>query len=280
MQPIRRDLSFKLPANRINDWHARGLHVTQFFNTLSVFFPSGERFFIDSVRQFRKHEAVQSESLQKAITAFIGQEAMHGREHEDYNALLQAAGLPAQRMERLVIAILEHAKANTSAEVRLGFTVALEHFTAILADSLLSEPEVIEGSEPRYAALWRWHALEETEHKAVVYDVWDAVMGKGLRAYALRSSTMVVATAVFWALIVPFMIENVRRSGGARDLRGWASVLDFHWRRPGMLRRIVRPYFDYFRPDFHPWQHDNRALLADIERIAAEFTAQPLPQAA
>ncbi len=280
MKPIRRDLRFALPANRINNWHAQGLHVTQFFNTLSVFFPSGERFFIDSVRHFRKHEALQAPELQQAITAFIGQEAMHGREHEDYNELMQAAGLPAERMEHLVIRILEYVRVNAAPEVRLAATIALEHFTAILADSLLSRDAVIGGSETRFAALWRWHALEETEHKAVAYDVWEAVMGKDLRAYALRSSVMVLATVVFWALIVPFLIENVRRNGGALSLRGWWSLLSFHVGKPGMLRRIAGPYLDYFRPGFHPWQHDNRHYLAEMEQLVAEFQALPLSQAA
>lgn len=81
MQPTRRDLHFKLSTESVSNWHAEGPQVTHFFNALSIFFPVGERFFIHTVRQYR--ERVTDPELQKAITAFIGQEAMHGREHEE-----------------------------------------------------------------------------------------------------------------------------------------------------------------------------------------------------
>ena len=28
---------------------------------------------------------------------------------------------------------------------------------------------------------------------------------------------------------------------------------------------MARPWFDYFRPGFHPWDHDNRHFLHGIE---------------
>ena len=53
IMPARRDLSFGLPADRITDWNANGKHVSLFMNTLSLYFPVGERFFMDSVRHYR-----------------------------------------------------------------------------------------------------------------------------------------------------------------------------------------------------------------------------------
>jgi len=32
--------------------------------------------------------------------------------------------------------------------------------------------------------------------------------------------------------------------------------------KPGMLTRIIPEYLDFYRPGFHPWQHDNRHLIA------------------
>src|SRR6267142_1836665 len=76
MMPIRRDVHFKLPAERISDWHPGGPHVAHLVNTISMFFPEGERFFIQSVRNYRNR--ITDPELKKAVTGFIGQEAMHG----------------------------------------------------------------------------------------------------------------------------------------------------------------------------------------------------------
>jgi predicted metal-dependent hydrolase len=271
MLPIRRDLKFKLPAERIGDWNAGGRHVSQFFNTLSIFFPSGERFFIDSVRNYR--ERITDPELQKAVTAFIGQEAMHGREHIEYNEVLVASGMPADAMERLVIRLLRFGKWALPRADQLAITIALEHFTAILADMVLREPKLLEGAEPRYAALWRWHALEETEHKAVAYDVYQAVIGKGPGAYVRRCVALAALTILFWSLVFPFHLIIMARDGGLFDLKGWWTLFKFHWVRPGVLRRIIPAYFDYYKPGFHPWQHDNRGYLAQIEEIAQTYRA-------
>lgn len=273
MLPIRRDLRFKLPAQRLRDWNPRGLHVSHFFNTLSLFFPVGERFFIDSVRHYRERGAIKDPELLKAVTAFIGQEAMHGREHEEYNQAMVANGLPVDRMEKVVISLLGFIRRNVHPAGCLAATVALEHFTAILADILLREPALLEGAEPHFAALWRWHALEETEHKAVAFDVYQQCVGKGPLAYVVRVSALVAATVIFWSLVIPFHFDIVRREGGALSLRGWWSLLKFHWLRPGGLRRILPAYFDYYRPGFHPWQHDNRQFLSALDDLAATYKA-------
>ena len=72
--------------------------MTHFFNALSLLFPAGERFFMDSVRNYR--DRIHDPVLRKQVLGFIGQEAMHTREHVDYNDLLQTAGLPAHKLDR------------------------------------------------------------------------------------------------------------------------------------------------------------------------------------
>ena len=54
-------------------------------------------------------------------------------------------------------------------------TAALEHFTATLAEMILSDPEARDmfGDET-VKNLFLWHALEEAEHKAVAFDVYKA----------------------------------------------------------------------------------------------------------
>ena len=267
VQPVRRDLKFRLGDDQVTRWNWHGnLHVTQYFNTLSLFFPEGERFFIDSVRAYRDRVKDNPE-LSEAVRAFIGQEAMHGREHDEYNDKLQAAGVPVKSQERVVTRLLKTVQRTLPTRMQLAATIALEHYTAILADILLREPELLEGADEKYAALWRWHALEETEHKAVAFDLYEAVFGRGPVAYAERTFAMLLATVIFLSLLYPFYFENVRRKGGLFDLKGWWSSVQLQFGRPGALRKVFPAWLDWFRPGFHPWDHDNRHFLEMMDEM-------------
>ncbi len=272
MLPIRRDLAFNLKASNITSWHPAGSHMSHFMNTLSLFFPVGERFFIDSVRHYRDKGVITDDNLKQAVTAFIGQEAMHGREHEDYNQAYADAGFEAKEMEAIVTRLLQRLQKVLPPEHQLSATIALEHFTAILANGLLENPESMLGAEENFLALWNWHALEETEHKAVAYDVYCEVMkDQKLRGYLIRITGLIGATIIFWALVYPFFVRNVQKDGGLLDIKGWWKAFRFQFVSPGIMRLIIGPYLDYFRPGFHPWDHDNRHFLTMVDSLADRY---------
>jgi predicted metal-dependent hydrolase len=263
---VRRDLRFELSDCDLRHWHPEGLHVAHFFNALSIFFPEGEKFFIDSVRHFSAR--VRSRKLEREVNGFIGQEAMHSREHRRYNEALAAAGLPIERLEGGVKAHLAFVRKHRSAAEALAATIALEHFTAIMADVLLSEDSILAKADPRLAAVWRWHAIEETEHKAVAYDVYEEVFGTGRAAYARRVIVMLLTTVDFWLRVFRYHFALVRADGAALNVRGWWKLFRFLWISPGAMRRLVRPWLHYFRRDFHPWQHDNFHF---VQRWVAQY---------
>jgi len=273
--PIRRDFRFNLKGNRINDWHYLGSSTTQLINGLSLMFPIGERFFITSVRHYR--DQIDDPKTLAAIKAFIGQEAMHGREHEAYNALLQEAGLPAVELEAEIGRLLGWFQKHTSPRVQLAGTMALEHYTAMLADVLLSEPSTMGDSEKEYVALLRWHALEETEHKAVAMDTWNAVFKPTLGGYLIRTSTMLLATALLMYKSIRFQRKLMKAAGQAEinsvsHVGKWRAYWSFLFGdSPGFLRMVAKPWLDYFRPGFHPWDHDNRHFLAQLEEIETAY---------
>ncbi|MAY40164.1 MULTISPECIES: metal-dependent hydrolase [Spongiibacter] len=268
VMPVRRNLEFNLPESRIGDWHADGVHVSHFFNAMSLFFPDGERFFIDSVRAYR--DEIHDPELKEAVRGFIGQEAMHGREHEEYNEALEKRGMPANRNSRMILGLLNFTRKIESRAGQLAITIALEHLTAILADVVLREPRVLEGAEPRFAALWRWHAMEETEHKAVAFDVYQATVGKGPVASFRRCFALLMATLIFWIMVIPIHIDMVRREGKLFSLSGWWGAMKFLWGKPGALRRVIPDWLDFFKPGFHPWDHDNRRFLDGVDDLVQE----------
>jgi predicted metal-dependent hydrolase len=264
---VRRDLHFGFEHCDLRTWHPLGVHVAHFFNALSIFFPEGEKFFIDSVRHFR--DRLGSEQLDREVKGFIGQEAMHSREHRRYNAALAAAGLPVARIEADVKHHLAMVRTHGSPANSLAVTIALEHFTAIMADVLLSD-DLLAGADRDMAAIWTWHAVEETEHKAVAYDVYQHVMGRGRAAYWRRVIIMVLTTIDFWQRVFRCHFALVHGDGAARDLRGWWKLFRFLWISPGGMRKLIRPWLKYFALDFHPWQDDNSEF---VERWITGYTA-------
>jgi uncharacterized protein len=267
--PQKRDLHFALDPATIGTWNQDCAHLSHFMNTLSLFFPVGERFFIQSVRA---HATNLPTELVEPVRAFIAQEALHGREHDVYNQLFFEHVPAARTTEQRVAKLLREFQQRAPARSQLAVTMALEHLTAIMAEGLLSDPRLHEGMHADYRDLWLWHALEETEHKSVAFDVWLHAVGTGPIAYLRRCLALVNATNIFALLIVPTFLRALARDGALTDWKGWQHFAGQMFGRVGFLRKLVLPWWSYFKPSFHPWDHDNRARLADLDTLAKNHT--------
>ena len=261
-----RNLRFDVNDEVPRYWHGGRRSVTLFFNNLSIFFPAGERFFIAAVKA-HAGQLVDAELIDQT-RAFCAQEGIHSREHIRYNEMLRRQGYAVDSMERRVENLLAGATRRTTARGRLAATCALEHFTALLAHFLLSEDRLLEGAHPVMAALWRWHAAEENEHKAVAYDVYRATGG----GYVERAMAMIFATVIFWAKVFEHQVRLMRTDGLLFSVREWYALFRFLFIEPGGIHRLFWPYLEYYRPSFHPWQLDNRSLL---DAWKAELEASP-----
>ena len=262
----KRDIQFDLSGIDLRHWHPGGPQSSHYFNVQSLLFPQGERFFIRSVRHFR--DGIRDPALQQQVAGFIAQEAMHGREHDAYNAALRDIGYPVERMERWVAFMLWFADKTMTAKDQLAMTVSLEHLTAIGAEDLLADDRILEGADPRMARLWRWHAMEETEHKAVAFDVYRDVAGTGFTAWLRRCFIMLTVSLSMQSMIWAFMLMVTIRDRSIFSLSGWGRLFWSLWVTPGALRRQVPRYWQYFKPGFHPWQIDN---YQQIERWRSDY---------
>lgn len=264
--PVR-DLRFsRKDAARPRWWHDGGPVPTAFFNALSCTFPAGERFFMDSVRRFRRDAP---EPLRSQIAAFLAQEAVHSREHSAFNALAADSGYDIATLEQRTERVLDHARTRSDVE-QLAGTCALEHFTAILAHHLLaSDGRELRGAPDDAMRLWCWHAIEEIEHKAVAFDTFRMATASWSRRrrYRTRIRAMLAATTTLVATIAANMAD-LYREDGLGSVRIWAPTLYYLFVSPGVLRRTAPAYLAYYKPGFHPWQHDDRPL---IERSAARL---------
>jgi uncharacterized protein len=243
-------------------WFDDNPFLTHFFNALSASFPEGEQFFIDSVRHYEPQ--VQDPTLRAQIRGFVRQEGHHTHQHRLLNDRIRARGVPLSRCDPWVG--LQARRKADSPRLQLACTCAMEHFTALIGHWLLTRREIVDKMDPEIAALWRWHSVEEIEHKAVAFDTYQHTGGD----YRTRILGMVMATYNFLPRL--HMMQLILLRADPAPLR-WPHVRDglrVLYGNNGIIRSMLLGIAHYYRRDFHPWQHDNSALIAQWERRDAE----------
>lgn len=265
-----RDVAFEHPTPEPRWWVNGDPIATAFFNALSASFPQGERFFMDSVRRYRDKADPE---LRGQIQTFLAQEAVHSREHLLFNYALTGPGFDLSRIDSYLKSHFDFGRKLPPIN-QLCATIALEHFTAILAHALLAQGDDLKGAPDELKRMWHWHAIEEIEHKAVAYDTYLAATRhySGLRRWWQRSFSMVLTTIVFLEFI-GFGVREFFRRDGIDTWKSRAAMFRYMWIKPGLMRRAAPSYFAYFKPGFHPWRIDDRALIAGVEaELAAPET--------
>jgi uncharacterized protein len=266
-----RDRRFGRGVKQSRWWLGGDPFATAFFNALSVTFPKGEAFFIESVRSFRDGAPPK---LAAEIKAFITQEIMHTREHVSFNNRIVEAGYDVTKLDARVDQVLAMVRARP-AVLNLCATIALEHYTAILAQHILKDDLVFAGTDDELAAMWRWHAVEEIEHKGVAYDTWLHATRDWSRfkRWRVKAIMMTIVSINFWIHRYKGAIELLRQD----DITGWSAhkgLLNYLLVKPGLLRKLAGPLASYFMPGFHPWNQDDRALISLAE---SDYQAARLP---
>lgn len=254
-------------------WMGGNAGLTHFMTALSALFPAGEKFFIDSVRAVRYHPILKNNAdLQKEISAFIGQEAMHTHEHVGFNASAQKFGHDVDALERHTDTVIQTTRkfmaklakpiGITQEMVDLTTTTALEHFTATIASQLLSNSHIQElMTDDTMKTMWLWHAIEENEHKAVAYDVFKGVFGKGLRAYALRTSSLVISMLTLF-FIQNYFLWRLLKQDKQLNLENLRMIYRYAYSpSKGIITGMGKEMLLYFNPNFHPNDFDTTTLL-------------------
>ena len=253
---VKRNPKLDIAEALKTEWMDNHVFATAWLNAMSITFPLGEQFFINSVRHYR--DRITDPKLQREMKAFYSQEAVHLREHQRYNELLCAQrGYDLEKLIGPMRRRMQWVEKNVPARQRLAGTVAVEHMTAVMAEKVLGEADIFAVAHPAMAELWRWHAAEEMEHKAVAFDVYRAIGGtEKMRRAAMRRSTFFL----IWD-ILHGVRHMLKCDGKLWSPKVWLSGLVFLFGKRGVLRGTLKLYRDFFRKDFHPWQHDNQQLL-------------------
>ena len=251
-------------------WVRQDPVATAFFNALSAVFPHGETFMIRSLIPWVDRVP---DPLRAEVKAFIEQEAGHAREHVGMNKALTSAGYDIEPLDRKIRAFAAFFD-DASDIVKLTATMCIEHFTAIIAAELLANRYHLAGVDDDILELWLWHAVEEVEHKGVAFDVWNYATRdwSPVRRFALRSFFMLAVTTSFFINRTSGQIELLRQDGFG-FIPSLKNVLRAGFGKGGIGRNVLRPWAAFFAPGYHPWDKDDRLLLAKGEADLASIAA-------
>ena len=265
-----RRMQFDLDESMPKYWNDNDPFKTHLFNAISMLLPPGERFFIQCLRENLPY--LEDNTLISDVKKFMGQEGCHDHQHVLYNNILRAQGFNVSRLENIISNHLALASKISSRKSRMALTVAFEHFTAMLAHAVLSDKSWLHNAHPAYATLWRWHAIEEIEHKAVTFDVYQAIKG----GYFTRIREVFFGTIILCYHITAYTCYFLFKEKLFFKPKVWWRGLKFLWGKSGVFWKILPMYFSFYRPSYHPWQHDNSELTkqweADLSKNATRET--------
>lgn len=262
-------------------WMGGSETITEFMHALSCLFPEGEAFFVRSVKAYSSDPSVASnEKLCKQVKGFVNQEAQHSAEHAAYNRKIQQLYHhdvdKINSMLRGLFWLVEKCPlVPNKKSICLGITCSLEHLTACLAEILLTTDEglyVLKQMSPSHRTLWIWHAIEETEHKAVAYDVY---MATGAWFFA-RVYRHIVTTIIFSCVMVYLNVIFAIDRGSYFDVIGMLKLLYFLFGYPGFFRKFALLWFQYLTPEFHPWGYGKRGEVerATMVKVIYDWTSE------
>lgn len=219
------------------------------WTAFQAYFPEGEQFFVDAVRDAKKW--VKDEALLREISAFIGQEAMHGKEHLQANAELKHQGINVNGWDARTRWARKRLNKLLSVKARLAGTAAVEHYTAVIAEHIMKSEEFHTMIvDPTIKNLIYWHAMEESEHRAVAFDTHKAVGG----TYAQRAIAMSIVSIIIGPVVFAAMVSCMKQDGELYNAKSWLKCLDLYLGRTGLFRKMIPDLLCFFKPGFHPMQ--------------------------
>jgi predicted metal-dependent hydrolase len=258
-----RQTQFK--AEKITTQYTESTLMSHFLTALSMSFPQGERFFVETVRNVR--DQIHDEQLQKDISGFIGQEAHHARAHEQFNQLVQSNDYHLKKFEKAYEQEMIRLR-TLSKRRQLAATVALEHFTAMMAGYMLEYPNIMfKGLSENMKNLWLWHAVEEIEHKHVAFDVYQQVFANlAQRRRSMRtitvgfiSSTIIMTGHLVWQDRKNTLYSPKQLFKNIQTLMGLVH----------MMWRLLPDYLAFYKASFHPSEIDQQDLLIKARALLA-----------
>lgn len=244
-------------------WFGGDAFKSRFFDAMSLLFPEGEKFFIACVRDYR--DQITDPELAAEVKDFMYQEGQHGMVHTAFNNRLKAQGVAVDHiLEAQKKVMFGFFRKKFSRRFTLAQTAAAEHLTALMAHGFFGNG-MFADADARIRAMYAWHAVEEIEHKAVAFDVYQKVARGG---YFTRIAAMMLTSFTFPFHVFMIMRHIFEVDGLEKRGRVWMKGLWWLYGPGGLYPRLLKSYLAYYRPGFHPWKHGDMSIY---EQWNAQF---------
>ncbi len=252
---IRRNIIHRRPDFTFDEefekhWLGGSAFKTHFLNSLTLIFPTGEKYFIRSINKVMNR--IKSGRLKKDALQFIKQEAQHSHEHEKFFKVLERQGYEIKGLvETLDNLVTKYFEPFFSKESNLAITSGLEHITALLSEISLEE-NFLKDAPQKLQDLFNWHAAEEIEHRAVAFDVLSDVD----ESYQKRIIGITVAYILMSAYAGVSTVHLLNQDGLLFKKETLKDFTSMFFTDEKLFFKAVSIFFRYLDPDFHPDKQD------------------------
>ena len=257
-QPLIQDWLQPLPKY----WNDNSPFKTHFLNALSLTLPECEKFFIETLKHYSKQ--IDDPTLTKEVKEFVKQESQHRHAHRKYNNWLLSHNLPVTKLQDDSTFMWDQARKYFNPKSWLALTICVEHITVVYASVFMSHPEILENMHPQFEQIWRWHAIEELEHKSVTLDVWNETEG----SMFYKNLAMLFVLPMYMWYVGKNTIVLLHADKQLWKWSTWSDMLSFLFNtKTGLLTKSFIPWCDFLKKDFHPNDQDHREILINYNKV-------------
>ena len=247
--PVRK-FTFHIDQVEFGDplWSRTHPNFSMWVNALGVHVPYFERYLVKALRKAKPY--LSDPELLRDVSAIIGQEAHHARNFIDVNRWLARRYPQVDELDREARQFFDERAKKDDLKKLVGFTAGYETFTFLAGIIILDNyKRWFSDSDPTMRAIWVWHQVEEIEHGAVAFDVYQALYGEDewYRKYMVITALLHIASETIKCYLHMSKIEGHWRNP-LRGLRSFGFCLT-------MLGRFVHSALPVFKKNYHPKSH-------------------------
>lgn len=240
-----RPIFFDFKQDYINDWFLNNKNLTLLINAISIFIPDAEKFFIDTTREAMP--LVTNKELIKNMRALIGQEANHRIQHINFNNLLQLNGFNTEYIESENLNYFHHLGSQSLIK-KLAACVVMECITDGLARYTFSL-NIKKENLNEFLDFWIWHAVEETEHKSVLYELYVELGGT---TRLLKLTIIKVGFYLLYNWLPPLLY--LKSCESKLNFKTVFSTTIFFFRKKNLPSYVFKSLLAILFNKYNPWE--------------------------
>jgi uncharacterized protein len=267
-------------ARSTGRWIPKAGEFAHLLNANSVVIPHLERFLNKVMAKAASHisaDDAESKRIRADIRTFIKQESCHYTVHGSFNEMLINNGYDRiPELEKRITAHYDRLITTKSLPFLLAYCEGFESLTPPTAENWFngSMDRMMSDADPAVLAMWRWHLMEEFEHRTVCHDAFKAVHGGNvLRIYGWLYQAASISRMVGW--VYRYLLEVDRQQMTTQEIErskrnAKRSVMGFAAPMVRAAPRILSPGYtprDLSEPD--GWAATRDMIERDYMRDAA-----------